>query len=384
MLFSSKWVKGWWHKEPQFNFNNLVDEHANMSQEKLFQAARDMYGQEIDNDHDDGADNTNDDDMMNIDDHQQQEHQNPNETPEKLKELLSQLEDEIENIPEKEAYELGLFANPDYLESIKFRLMFLRSDRYDPRAAAKRLVNYWDRKVQLFGADKAFRPLRMPIDFAPKDETSATQGGFRLLPARDEAGRAVIFSFRRYYDNRHENIESMLRLFWCISHAALEDPEDGDTIQQVGFVGLTGNGMDDVAADSMLQACSNHIEFYSTFYSDLIHCLPMKIAAIHMFAPNPWVKLLIEHVLSFQGPHLRARVQIYDGTTEENLDKLEDYGISPEMVPPELGGTLDFNYHGWLMRKRVEDAARYGTGLTSTSTDTMMDMEVTTEKMFEG
>eukprot|EP00521_Asterionellopsis_glacialis_P008381 CAMPEP_0195286304 /NCGR_PEP_ID=MMETSP0707-20130614/3810_1 /TAXON_ID=33640 /ORGANISM="Asterionellopsis glacialis, Strain CCMP134" /LENGTH=369 /DNA_ID=CAMNT_0040345925 /DNA_START=350 /DNA_END=1459 /DNA_ORIENTATION=+ len=353
-----------------------------MSPEKLTQAARDLYGQELENEI--GDENITDE--MDIDDappprqrmpypplnemEQQRQHQNPNETPAKLKLLLAQMDQALEVIQEKESYELGVFSNPDYLESEKFRTMFLRSDNYNPQAAAKRMVLYWDRKVNLFGVDKAFRPLRIPTDFQPQDETAAANGGFRLLPDRDEAGRAIIFSYRRYYDNRHDRIDSMLRLFWCIAHAALDDPEEGDDVQKDGIVGITANGMDDIAADSMLQACSNHLQFYTVFYNDLLHVLPVKVAGIHMFAPNPWVKLLIEHVLKLQGPHIRARLQIYDGTTEENLENLEDYGITPDMVPAELGGALDFNYHDWFMRKGAEDAARYGTGMTSSSNNT--------------
>lgn len=150
-----------------------------------------------------------------------------------------------------------------------------------------------------------------------------------------------------------------MRLFWVLTHVALDDPEHGDETQKLGIVGLVANGMDSMSRDAAFSECFNHSHMYGVFYSDLLTCLPLKICGMHMVAPNPFVKLLIEKVLSYMGPEVRARCKFYDGTTEENLRKIEDFGITEDMVPPELGGTLEFNYHAFLKAKEEQDRQRY-------------------------
>mmetsp|Transcript_2562 Transcript_2562/g.3958 ORF Transcript_2562/g.3958 Transcript_2562/m.3958 type:complete len:202 (+) Transcript_2562:293-898(+) len=130
------------------------------------------------------------------------------ETPEFISECLQQFKKEIDSIQNKEAYDIALFILPDYVESDRFRLAFLRADYFDAKAAARRMVTYWERKVDLFGTDKAFNPSISVLDFEESDYPALAAGGIRLLPHLDDHGRALLLNYVGYY--YHDSVSSMV------------------------------------------------------------------------------------------------------------------------------------------------------------------------------
>ena len=79
------------------------------------------------------------------------------ESPEFVETRLAQMEEAIESLRHRSAsaYNLACFLAPRIVKDRAFRLSFLRSERYDSRAAAKRLIkNHFKYKMDLFGEDK--------------------------------------------------------------------------------------------------------------------------------------------------------------------------------------------------------------------------------------
>lgn len=187
MAIPRQWIPAWLKERPVFGYDDLREEIASMPVEERRNAEHDLHGMAS----------------------------QIVETPELLDEKLELFEEKLVtmDIPEREAYEMALFANPEYVASERFLLMFLRADGFDEEAAARRMVRYWDRKVDLFGTENAFRPLNFLLNFKEKDVDAVIGGGIRLLPHRDESGRAIIFSYRKYWDNRPENGDSMVRYY---------------------------------------------------------------------------------------------------------------------------------------------------------------------------
>ena len=113
------------------------------------------------------------------------------ETNEFLDTSLARLEAELSRIGQKEAYNMAKALSPDYVSNRKFRLMFLRCDRFDAKRAAIRLVKHFESKLELFGADKVARDIvQEDLD---EDDLRCLQAPFlQLLPSRDRAGRAVL------------------------------------------------------------------------------------------------------------------------------------------------------------------------------------------------
>ena len=133
------------------------------------------------------------------------------ESPLFNRDALERLAEELNNfIGEREAFDLAQMICPDYVNSDEFRLMFLRSERFDVQAAARKLVYYWDRKVELFGPERAFRKLTIEDLDNEEDIVALENGGIRALPHTDSAGRGIMFSLASYWDRRKTHDRSMV------------------------------------------------------------------------------------------------------------------------------------------------------------------------------
>jgi hypothetical protein len=107
---------------------------------------------------------------------------------------LTALEDEINQISKKTAYEQALSASPGYVHDPKLRLQFLRADKFDHKRAAKRLVSFFEAKMELFGPEKVGRDIKLK-DLSADDRDVLENGAMQALPGRDNAGRAVFFQY---------------------------------------------------------------------------------------------------------------------------------------------------------------------------------------------
>ena len=71
--------------------------------------------------------------------------------PNFLQDSLVKLDAEIKNIKERWHYDRAHFLCPSRVRDINFRLMFLRADNFHPRNAARRIVQHFTYKAELFG-----------------------------------------------------------------------------------------------------------------------------------------------------------------------------------------------------------------------------------------
>lgn len=129
------------------------------------------------------------------------------ETPDLVSRSLIAMEEAIENMNEKEEYETALFICPEHIHDENFRLAFLRADRFNATAAAKRMVTYWKRKVELFGTEIAFKPGSSIFDLSEDDMLTFAKGGIQILPNRDEFGRKIVYML---HANFGRDVDSMV------------------------------------------------------------------------------------------------------------------------------------------------------------------------------
>lgn len=114
------------------------------------------------------------------------------EDPAKVERCLEDLEKELEEIKEKQAYLEAKATNSNYVTSQPFRLMFLRSERFDPRAAAESIVYHFSIKKRLFGGG-AIQGRNVRMDDLDKETIEALESGFaQVLPKKDATGRTVV------------------------------------------------------------------------------------------------------------------------------------------------------------------------------------------------
>jgi len=268
------------------------------------------------------------------------------ESPAFNRDALHQLEEKINHVEEKEAFEMAQLICPEYVNSVEFRLMFLRSEQFDIPKAANKIVKYWNRKVVLFGPDRAFRKIRIEDFENEQDQEVLNQVGIRALPGLDEGGRGMVMTIRAYWPRTPGSGNSMVRLLWYMLHAALENEE----AQKNGIVGLGVNTLSVNAYSSYTGKISRLI------WRDLRNVLPVRIQAYHQLSARELFKSIFEMLMFSLGPRLRARFRSYHIDPQFFADVLEPFGISAANIPVEFGGDLEFDPEEWIEKRRIIDA----------------------------
>mmetsp|Transcript_27531 Transcript_27531/g.40462 ORF Transcript_27531/g.40462 Transcript_27531/m.40462 type:complete len:301 (-) Transcript_27531:105-1007(-) len=262
------------------------------------------------------------------------------ETETLLAESFQALETELDKITEKDNWLQAQEKCPELLDD-SFKLMFLRCEKFDAKEAAERVVRYWNRRVEVFGPTNAFLPLT--LDGAMSDESNKaafSTGLLRLLVGvEDPVGRPVIFCDpSRQRPGEYER-NAMVRYFWYIVHAALEQSKAGQT-RGVIFVAY-------VKTVTM-----------SHFDSGLVQvnlnpkgALPVHLIAFHVCYPPTIFSLAYPILKLLLGSYVK-RVLVHSGTEEDVKTKMAHYGLTQDKCPTELGGLLELNQEAWLQERR--------------------------------
>jgi hypothetical protein len=69
----------------------------------------------------------------------------------------------------------------------------------------------------------------------------------------------------------------------------------------------------------------------------------LRIVAIHHYASS---RLLL-------GSFMQVQYQLHMGEEDKYLEELEEYGITPQCLPQDMGGISSFDYSEWLEQRRV-------------------------------
>ncbi len=116
------------------------------------------------------------------------------ETPELVAQSLLEMEMALDRIQLKPAYLMAFQNDPEYITNHKLRLMMLRSTNFEPEAAAQKLVEFLQGKLDLFGPQTLTRPVYLS-DLDTDDLACLKSGAYQLLPGRDSAGRVILVDF---------------------------------------------------------------------------------------------------------------------------------------------------------------------------------------------
>jgi hypothetical protein len=115
------------------------------------------------------------------------------ETDEVLQNGIRLLHEALEAIPQEEklAYLEALEHVPQLVERESKPIIFLRVEKYDAWAAARRLVAYWDLRKKCFGPDRAFLPMTQSAAMA--EDMEVLRKGIVSISPDDKHGRPVFY-----------------------------------------------------------------------------------------------------------------------------------------------------------------------------------------------
>ena len=82
-------------------------------------------------------------------------------------------------------------SSTTYVNSRSFRLMFLRSELFDAKKAALRIIKYLDVVLEICGEYTLRRPIQL-TDFSKEEMRILRSGCIQLLSYRDRAGRPIL------------------------------------------------------------------------------------------------------------------------------------------------------------------------------------------------
>jgi CRAL/TRIO domain len=228
----------------------------------------------------------------------------------------------------------------------------------------KRYIRYWDKRVEIFGETRAYRPItldtfvtsddRKPLEIGalqvihrPKTNTTsntdvAAPSASASSSCSDVDERDMLWVDVSKLEPTHYSREAGIRAFWYFFHALLEDEQ----VQRRGLI---------VVNYSAHYTSKNRDPTFTRMcVSSLQGCIPIRLSAFHGCHPPTLYRLAASIFLLLIGDRLRKRVLPHAGTNEHVIAILErKYHIPRDLIPVDMGGNLTLDVQGWLAQRQA-------------------------------
>ncbi|CAJ1954890.1 unnamed protein product [Cylindrotheca closterium] len=257
--------------------------------------------------------------------------ENPESNPASVDLWLQLLNTHLQSIKRGTVYETAEAIDRTYVTSRKFRMMFLRANRYDSQAAAAQMIKYLELKRSLFGQERLTRKITL-ADLDQDDKACLESGVTQISTKRDRSGRAIILVFPSL-GREETTTEALTRARFYVVMSLLESEEyqmNGVVLVYFGAVTSQRN-----------QHASN---------SGLLWDLPIFLAGIHCCFSELSTFLFISVAVLRLPSTRRPRMRIHYGSATDCLYKLASFGIPKEAIlndsnEPDLMDHLQWYRH---------------------------------------
>jgi hypothetical protein len=223
---------------------------------------------------------------------------------------LKKLSQELSLINFKPEYdrsqELARTHDGSFVNTVSFRLMFLRAELFDTKKAAERLVTFLEILMYFFDGKEELllRPLRIS-DLGKEDIALLKAGSWQLLPFCDRSGRRILTVLSSFHGFRSAN-KILLYLIVC----AAESIET----QRKGLVCIVHAATSNAHIESkkVLPGVQDR-----KIIGKLVRCYPVRLVAIHCSFPDTLFYRLKLHmiIMSTRAPtsyRIRAHFGMYN------------------------------------------------------------------------
>eukprot|EP00538_Stauroneis_constricta_P007252 CAMPEP_0119564372 /NCGR_PEP_ID=MMETSP1352-20130426/26767_1 /TAXON_ID=265584 /ORGANISM="Stauroneis constricta, Strain CCMP1120" /LENGTH=207 /DNA_ID=CAMNT_0007613125 /DNA_START=99 /DNA_END=722 /DNA_ORIENTATION=- len=207
------------------------------------------------------------------------------------------------------------------------------------------MVDYWEKRVEVFGPEKAFLPLT--LDKALRDDTAALENGtVGIFPYKmDDLGRQAVVYDPSKLDSTAHTRESCIRALWYFIHAALEDE---DTQRHGALILATPKDVTFSQFDAKQE---------SMIIRTLRGCVPLRVPAVHIIRPASFFFFIWPFIKVVFGKKLKNRVFMHFGSNAVLMKNLKDgFGMHRSLLPCEIGGFILYDQVGWLRKRREQGA----------------------------
>ena len=195
------------------------------------------------------------------------------------------------------------------------------------------------------------------------------QGLVSVLPGvKDPQGRGVLLMDPSKQDASRFQRVQVVQAFWYAVHAILESEDT----QKRGVICLACprhakfSQFDSKVDQMIIEVCAAiakccwWISTYFFSYSQPIlqsvkGCLPLRISCISICHPPSFFRVIWPIVRVFLGSRLRKRVNVFCGSDEAVVKKIEGFGLTKDQIPELIGGNLKLENKAWL-----EERQRHG------------------------
>ena len=237
--------------------------------------------------------------------------------------------------------------NREYVLDKKFRLKFLRAEKFDAALAASRLVLHFEEKLELFGEDLLGREIQLS-DLDQDDLDTLNMGYLQVLPEPDTNNRKVLFYYKAISDcyKRRENI---LKVLWYVTNAISKDED----VQKLGVINVVYN----------VGGWVEHSFDYekSRRVSRIFRAIPLRFASFFVCLDEGAWMTVVDAFSFMISKYLRIRLRVILGDHEESQEKLKAVGVPTSVLPIENAeNKLLFDAHKkWIESQREKEDKRY-------------------------
>jgi CRAL/TRIO domain len=208
--------------------------------------------------------------------------------------------------------------------------------------AVQRYVKYWDKRLAVFVAERAFHDLTI-ANLTEGERRPLQLGAIRILArpkstkanstlADDKDERDMIYINASKLPPKAYSLQKGLRCLWTIMHTLLSRDVQ---VQQRGVIFLI-----DVAH---FGRHNRDPHFATLCVANMVGSLPMRLSAVHVchVAPSHW--LLFQVLLLFAGERLRQRVLAHSANGERSVAATLDakYGIPQTCLPEDFSSNVE-------------------------------------------
>ena len=280
--------------------------------------------------------------------------------------IIRRLDDELRRIPstDKLAYYCAIESScPDAI-SIERKLAFVEYNNGSIPRAAKQIVSYWQGRLEVFGAERAYLPMALSGTLQDEVLNFTSMKTLQPLPMKDTAGRTVLFftPARRNLAVYTERQEVMA--LWYLFDILMDDP----MARRNGVV---------MVGDVRLMQWKHSSRKFGQYFRMMDPLIPVTKRGLHICYPSSFYYHMIAPVVKRIGPKsLRLRLKVHYGDEEPVLSSLAAYCLPKRCLPKEIGGDVELDTNQWVIAQlQREKAVVEANMLHATETETSQEIK---------